>query len=209
MATSSPLDAREPTRLTLDEWADLDEDEEGELVDGRLVEEEMPSLLHEVAVTWVIRRLDAWAEPRGGVVVGSEFKLGMREQDRGRKPDLAMFLPGSRMPARGRAMTTHPPDVVVEVVSPRLRDVRRDRLEKRGEYARFGVRFYWILDPNLKALEIYELNTDGRYLVTLEAFGGTHAIPGCEGLTLDLDALWARLDALPADDAAEPEPEQA
>jgi len=32
------------TEMTLEEWADLPEDEEGELVDGRLEEEEMPGL---------------------------------------------------------------------------------------------------------------------------------------------------------------------
>ncbi|HSO00160.1 MAG TPA: hypothetical protein VLS89_17830, partial [Candidatus Nanopelagicales bacterium] len=80
MATSSPLEAREPSGLTLEAWADLDEDEGGELVDGCLVEEEMPSVLHEAVVIWLIGILAGWAEPRGGWVFGSEFKLGMREQ---------------------------------------------------------------------------------------------------------------------------------
>ena len=42
MGASSPLESHELAGLTLEAWADLDEDEEGELVDGRLVEEEMP-----------------------------------------------------------------------------------------------------------------------------------------------------------------------
>ncbi|HSN97986.1 MAG TPA: Uma2 family endonuclease [Candidatus Nanopelagicales bacterium] len=203
MATSSPLEAREPSGLTLEAWADLDEDEEGELVDGRLVEEEMPSVLHEAVVIWLIGILAGWAEPRGGWVFGSEFKLGMREQRRGRKPDLVMYLSRSKVPARKRSMATQPPDVVIEVTSPRLRDERRDRFEKREEYARFGVRFYWILNPQVRGLEIFELDASGRYVVVLSASEGTHEVPGCEGLTVNLDALWSRLDALPDEDDTE------
>jgi hypothetical protein len=42
------------------------------------------------------------------------------------------------------------------------------------------------------SLEILELNAQGRYLHVLGASSGTlQKIPGCEGLPLDLDALWA------------------
>jgi hypothetical protein len=43
------------------------------------------------------------------------------------------------------------------------------------------------------------LSADGRYLVALAAGEGQHDAPGCEGLRLDLDALWARADALPGE----------
>ena len=39
--------------MTLEEWAALDEEVEGELVDGILEEEEMPSFLHEIVVAWL------------------------------------------------------------------------------------------------------------------------------------------------------------
>ena len=60
------------TELTHDQWGDLDDDEDGELVDGILVEEEIPSIAHEVVVSWLLRVLGAWLVPRGGVVLASE-----------------------------------------------------------------------------------------------------------------------------------------
>ena len=38
-----------------------------------------------------------------------------------------------------------PPDLVVEILSPS--SIRRDRYEKQDQYARFGVKEYWIVDP--------------------------------------------------------------
>jgi hypothetical protein len=57
--------------------------------------------------------------------------------------------------------------------------------------------WYWLLDPQLRSLEILELDTQGRYLHALGATTGTlHKVPGCAGLMLDLDALWSAIDKL-------------
>lgn len=191
--------AREPG-MSLAEWAALPEDEGGELVDGRLVEEEVTDAVHEDAVSWLNALLRAWAVPLGGFVLGSEAKYAVRAE-RGRKPDLSMFLPKGAVPPR-RGLIRRAPDVMVEVVSPTPRDVRRDRIEKLDEYAAFGVRFYWILDPEMRTFEVFALGDQGRYARALGASGGrVDAIPGCEGLTMDLDALWAELDRLGPEEA--------
>jgi Uma2 family endonuclease len=52
------------------------------------------------------------------------------------------------------------PDLLVELISPG--SVRRDRIEKKDLYARFGVKEYWIGDPANKSLEILTLKED-RY----------------------------------------------
>ena len=178
--------------MTLEEWAALDEEVEGELVDGILEEEEMPSFLHEIVVAWLIRTLHTWARRRRGLVASSETKIAVGPR-RGRKPDVSVYLPG-RVPPLSDALVRVPPHVAVEVASPRPRDVRRDRVEKLGDYARAGIRYYWIVDPQLRSLEIFELGRDGRYTVALTASRGRVRAPGCRGLSVDLDALWAEVD---------------
>jgi Uma2 family endonuclease len=89
---------------------------------------------------------------------------------------------------------------MVEVVTPRPRDVRRDRLEKMDEYAAFGVRGYWIVEPEFRLIEIYERTDAGIYARVRGGSEGTLGeLPGFPGLTLDLDAAWSKVDAL-ADD---------
>jgi Uma2 family endonuclease len=181
--------------MTLAEWADLHEDVEGELLDGVLVEEEMPTHLHEVVVVWLAAQLLRWATPRGGWVFGSERKIAVAPR-RGRKPDLSVDL--SHAPDPHATLTTTPPEIVVEVISPRPRDTRRDRIEKADEYARFGVAWYWLVDPAVRTLEIWKLGPRRRYERALSKGDGRARIPGCRGLVLDLDELWGLCAALEA-----------
>jgi Uma2 family endonuclease len=197
MIQGTPLDTSmlEPAYgrpMSVEEWESLREDEPGELVNGLLQEEEVADSPHEVIVSALLFLLLTWARPRGGRVLASETKYALSPR-RGRKPDISVFLTGDRKLPRRGAMR-HPPDLMIEVVSPDPRDRRRDRIEKLREYAAFGVGWYWLVDPEARSIEILKLGGDGLYVHVLDASEGTIEVPGCEGLTLDLDALWGELD---------------
>ncbi len=203
MARSAAASER-PRLLSIEEWADLDDEIEGELVDGVLEEEEMANVLHEAIVVWLSAILNAWTRRRRGLTTGSETKIAVGPR-RGRKPDLSVFLPPS-LPSPADTLVRVPAHLVIEVVSPRPRDARRDRIEKLGDYARAGARHYGIVDPQLRSLEVYELGHDGRYTVALTATRGRVRIPGCTGLVLDLDALWKEVDEIERRGAAASRP---
>jgi Uma2 family endonuclease len=190
----SPSAEREHRLSSLDEWLACEERSDGEWVDGQLEEEEVPDAVHELAVSWLIALFRNWLGARG-FVFGSELKL-MTSANTGRKPDVAVFLPGATRPPR-RGPVRVPPDVLVEVITPSPRDERRDRIAKMTEYAAFGVRYYWLVDPALGSLEIFEMTAEARYqkLVGVVA-GRVDPVPGCAGLSLDVDALWAELARL-------------
>lgn len=172
----------------------MDEDEPGEIVEGLLSEEEVADSPHEVVVSVLLRILLGWAHLRRGFVLSSEAKYALTSR-RGRKPDISVFFTRDRkLPRRGAVHV--PPDLAVEVASPRPRDRRRDRIEKLREYAAFGVRWYWLVDPEARTLEILELGVNGHYVHALDADDGVVEVPGCEGLSLDLDALWREIDDL-------------
>lgn len=184
--------------MTIAQWEVLDEDVSGELVDGQLEEEEVASFVHELVVTWLIHALRSWLADRGGFVFASDAKFAVGPT-RGRKPDVSVFLPGRKPPASGASRV--PPDMMIEVITPTPRDGRRDRIDKLGEYASFAVRHYWLVDPALRSVEVLELDATGRYAHALDvSVGRVDDIPGCPGLVLDLDALWAEVDALEEND---------
>jgi Uma2 family endonuclease len=194
MPQTASVDQLLGPRVTVEEWMTLPEDVPGEFVDGRLVEEEVPDYLHEVLVAWLARVLGDWAERAGAIVGASEAKFTL-SSTRGRKADLTVYFAGRRPPPRG--VITVPPDLAVEIVSPSPRDQRRDRVEKMDEYARFGIRFYWLVDPQQRTVDIYEQGADRSYTRRVEAGSGLlQDVPGCPGLTVDLDAMWSKIDAL-------------
>ncbi len=181
--------------MSLEEWYALPEDEPGELVDGRLVEEEVSSYVHEFLVLLLGRAIGDWVLPRGGVLGGSNAKLGIGPR-RGRKPDLTVYFPESKPPP-ATGIIKVPPDIAVEIVSASPRDVKRDRVEKMDDYAAFGIQYYWIVDPVSHTLEIFELQQGCRYVRVLAKADGTiEPIPGCEGLAIDLDSLWHNVQRL-------------
>lgn len=55
------------------------------------------------------------------------------------------------------------PDLVIEILSPTT--AARDRGVKLRTYARFGVKEYWIVDPEERAVEVYHLMLEGYELV--------------------------------------------
>jgi Uma2 family endonuclease len=140
----------------------------------------------------------SWCREHGARLVGSGLRYAIDERT-GRMPDLSVFLAGApRPPARGPAHG--PPSIAIEVVSATPSDARRDRIEKLSEYARFGVRWYWLVDPELRSLEVLELDDEHRYVHIVNATGGeVTAVPGCPGLVVDVDALWRELDEVIAE----------
>ena len=196
MSRHSLLDEAVHGELSLAEWFALAEDEQGELVDGHLVEEEVPNYVHEILVILLGSLLRGWFVPRGGFVGGSDAKLAVGPKQ-GRRPDLTVYLAGTPLPPAS-GVIAQPPDIAIEIVSPTPRDGRRDRVEKVADYAAFGVRYYWIVDPQLRSLEILGRGPQGRYEHLLGATEGTIDIPGSDGFVLDLDAVWAEIDRFEA-----------
>jgi len=180
--------------MSVEEWVNLPEDDEGELVDGILMEEEVPDAIHELTISWLLRLFGNWLGGKG-FVFGSELKI-LTAPHRGRKPDLVVFFPGSAAPPR-RGPIVKPPDILVEVVTPSPRDERRDRIDKMSEYANFGVKYYWLIDPALGSFEIFELTSERLYQKTVGVTSGRiDRVPGCDGLQIDVDALWSELERL-------------
>ena len=57
-------------------------------------------------------------------------------------------------------------DICIESLSNSTqREVERDTVQKKGEYADAGVREYYILDPENQHMAFYQLNRQGAYVL--------------------------------------------
>lgn len=180
---------------TLQDWESLEEDDDRELVEGRLEESEMPDVVHETVLRRLLVWLDAYFSVRGGAVFGAGLKFAVLPS-RGRIPDLSAFR---NPPPRQRGALRSPPDLIVEIVSHSPSDQRRDRIAKVTEYAQFGAVCYCIVDPDARIIEVYQLH-ERHYVRVAGGSDGVLAIAGFDGLSIDLDALWAEVDRIPPGD---------
>jgi Uma2 family endonuclease len=68
----------------------------------------------------------------------------------GRNPDVAVAVRNTPRDWRGR----RPPSLAFEVVSEGTEAHERDYVTKRAEYLAYGLREYWIVDPEAKTVTV-------------------------------------------------------
>jgi Uma2 family endonuclease len=176
--------------FTWDDFLALDEDDLRELIDGELIEVEVPTAKHEHIVALLTYFLTAWAEAgNGGYALGSGYKVRISDR-RGVMPDVQFFRQGNDAAFEEDAgLVRGTPDLVVEIVSPSSQ--RYDRVTKLRWYAQRGVPEYWLVDPSARTLERLVLR-DGAFVIAASlAEDETFEPESFSGLSIPLAKLWA------------------
>lgn len=150
-----------------------------ELVDGELLVNPAPSIIHQRVSRRLQRQLeDYFHRRRLGEVFNAPCDVILTQHDVF-EPDLLVVGDPAHTTARG-----------VEILSPSTRKV--DRGVKFRRYGELGVLQCWIVDPEGKRVECYRLESGGYRLV---AEGGGDTMlghPDWEGLVIDLEELWSQ-----------------
>jgi Uma2 family endonuclease len=172
-------------------WSDfiaLDEDDPRELLDGELLEIEVPTWNHERIVAALIILLGAWAWARkAGQVLGSGYKIRIDDRQ-GYMPDVQLYRRGNTPEGQQLGLEQGHPDLAIEVISPSSRS--KDSVRKLHDYASIGVPEYWLVDPEARTLERLVLR-EGTYSIVEALEGAAIFRPeGFEGLEIDLGLLW-------------------
>ena len=157
-------------KFTYRDYLQLPDDKRYELVEGDLLLVPAPNLRHqrilrelEVAICIYLR-----SHPLGELffspcdVVLSEINVV--------QPDL-IFVSTERMTILTEANIQGSPDLVVEILSPSTQ--QRDRGIKQNLYARYGVREYWIINPENKTVEVLSWTETGYRIEAVLQEGGT------------------------------------
>ncbi len=167
-------------RLTCEELELLPEEHEGdrqELIDGELVVTPVPIIKHQIVNGNITFALEQHVRD-GGLGMVFSPPTGIRFSPHNLLiPDVS-FVARDRLHILGTKTIDGTPDLVVEILSPGTR--RRDLETKREVYARFGVREYWIVDPEARTVTVLALANDHYEVVTPEDEGAVESrvLPG-------------------------------
>lgn len=103
------------------------------------------------------------------------------------QPDI-VYLDSGRLPSITARGIEGPPTLVVEILSPTT--TQTDRGVKAQLYARHGVPYYWIVDPEVRSIEAYQL-AEGAYQLAGRLAGlEPVSLPPFPDLALDPASIW-------------------
>jgi len=143
------------TKLTYHDYQFLPDDgKRYEVIDGDLYTTPAPVTRHQMIVTRLSNLLFTYLERNPiGTVLMAPCDVLLSDVDV-LQPDLLVVLQDGLARITDKNIQG-PPDLVIEILSPGT--AGRDRDLKHKRYERFGVREYWLVDPDQNTVEILHL----------------------------------------------------
>ena len=158
-----------------------------ELIDGELFLMPSPTPKHQMIIGQLFGILSDFMESRDvGQVFVSPLDVVLSEYDVF-QPDV-LFISKNRSHIIGDLNIQRAPDLVIEVLMPSSED--RDRGIKLKQYLRYGVREYWIIDPQDKTLEVLRASDTEFETVRVYPEGTTATSPVLEGIQVEVEKLF-------------------
>jgi Uma2 family endonuclease len=137
-----------PPRSLMEVFDMLPEGTLAELINNRLYMSPAPLSSHQKVLFKIAERLVTHVESKlAGEVIIAPFDVRLDETRNAVQPDVTVILKSNpNQIINGRYSGV--PDLVVEVLSPGNKD--HDLITKKDLYEKFGVKEYWIVDPETK-----------------------------------------------------------
>jgi Uma2 family endonuclease len=162
-----------------------------EIHNGALSVTPTPSLEHQIVSARLYFHLAKWVEAHpGGLLLYAPLDVMLADRPEETsivQPDI-LYLAPDRLSLASRRGIEGGPTLAVEILSPSTRTV--DRVTKRRLYARYGVPYLWLVDPDARAVEAFVLRND-RYVLAGGAAGpDPFDLPPFIGLSLVAESLW-------------------
>ncbi len=155
-----------------------------ELIHGEEIMSPSPTLSHQLLSSRLFKLIERLAP--GGIVLYAPVDVYLDEANVVQPDVLWVAEGGACKPVEGKYLRGAP-DLTAEILSPGT--ALRDKKDKFRLYEKFGVREYWIIDPDEAFLEIWAPR-EGHF-VLVDVFGPTDACKSPLLGEVDLKALFA------------------
>jgi Uma2 family endonuclease len=186
MTTLAPIHT---TKLTTQQYFMLGEDPPGvhlELINGDIIVSPSPNLAHAQVIVALVYILQGYlrSSKAGEIYPDTDVVFS---SDTVRRPDVAFYSTAKLAQLRGERLDL-PPDLCIEVLSPSNAD--DDRINKFELYQTHGVAHYWMIDPETRTAECFELRHGKYFSVAKVAGNATHRFPPFNDLDIAFNELW-------------------
>ena len=181
-----PLEAEYYTYADFLEW---DEDVRSELLDGEIVMMATPSRAHQGVVTQLVFQIESYLKGKKCKLYPAPFAVRLFPQkdysdNTVFEPDIVVVCDPAKLDDKG---CNGAPDLVIEVISPST--AKYDRIIKFRKYQIAGVKEYWIVDPDLKTVQVCILEHD-RYVVFMYDEDEKIPVDVLKGCDIDLQTVF-------------------
>lgn len=137
---------------TYEDYLKIDDDNQYELIGGKLILVPAPKTFHQELVGELYSAIKEYVRNNNlGKVLIAPVDVLLSETEKP-QPDI-MFISKERLDIITEMNVQGAPDLVVEILSPSTG--KYDRTAKSKMYYKHGVKEYWIVDPDHKTIEIF------------------------------------------------------
>jgi Uma2 family endonuclease len=157
-----------PPRTIMEVYKSLPEGTMAELIDNVIYMSPSPVYKHQSVLQNIFRKLcNEITDKQKGEVIIAPFDVYLDEVGNAVQPDIIVILAGTK----GLDNDGHfhgVPDLLVEILSPGNKS--HDLVKKKELYERFGVKEYWVVDPETKLAFGFQLVNE-KYIALKDQLG--------------------------------------
>lgn len=158
-----------PPRTMMEVYKMLPEGTLAELIDNQLFMSPSPIFTHQKTIQVIFRKLcDEVIDKGKGEVIIAPFDVYLDEVRNAVQPDIIVVLNENRRIIDEKGHIHGVPDILIEILSRNNKD--HDLIRKKDLYERFGVKEYWIVDPESKLSMGFEFENK-QYKLVAEDIG--------------------------------------
>ena len=175
------------SKLTYQDYLNMDGDERYELIDGELIVLPTPNTAHQLTSIALSSAMHIFERANElGMVLHAPYDVILSDTDVV-QPDI-LFVSNERAHIRTPANIRGAPDLVVEILSPS--STSRDWREKFELYSKHGVKEYWIVDPPNRVVWLALLRGGALEIAGTYGIGDTVSSSVLAGFSVKVDDIF-------------------
>ncbi|MCL6610094.1 MAG: Uma2 family endonuclease [Peptococcaceae bacterium] len=172
---------------TYEDYLKINDDSRYELIGGELILVPAPKTVHQRISGELFGEIRNFVRKNcSGAVYASPIDVVLSDTDKP-QPDI-LFISSNRLDIVAEDYINGAPDLVIEILSPSTAGY--DKVKKSKMYYAYGVKEYWIVDPDAKVVEVFAPGEKNWNLVEAYDKDGILVSPLLPGLKIELKSVF-------------------